>query len=181
MSSRDRRAPGTVALAVVVVLVAGLLVAGGPAAPAAAAMTRYEAERASIFHGSVDSDHPGFTGTGFVNCANEVGSHVQWSVPATTAGSVTLTFRYANGTAASRPTAIRVNGLVVATPAFPPTGAWSTWRTQVVTARLTGGGNAVRATGTTASGPPNQDSHTLGDPVGATDWAEAKVASTMAR
>jgi hypothetical protein len=30
------------------------------------ASTRYEAENATIFHGTVDADHAGFTGTGFV-------------------------------------------------------------------------------------------------------------------
>jgi unsaturated rhamnogalacturonyl hydrolase len=163
------------------VLLAGLLVAAGPARPAAAAMTRYEAERATIFHGSVDRNHMGFTGTGFVNCANEVGSYVQWGLPAAAPGRVTLTLRYANGAVRARPTAIRVNGTVVATPSFPPTGAWSIWRTQVVTATLRAGANTVRATGTTSSGPANLDSLTVGDALGATDWSEAVVESTMAR
>jgi unsaturated rhamnogalacturonyl hydrolase len=40
---------------------------------------------------------------------------------------------------------------------------------------------AERATGTTSSGPPNLDSLTVGDALGATDWSEAMVESTMAR
>jgi unsaturated rhamnogalacturonyl hydrolase len=163
---------------VVVILLAGLVVAGVP--PAVAAMTRYEAEQAAIFHGTVDRNHPGFTGTGFVNCANEVGSYVQWALPAA-AGRVTLTFRYANGASRERPTAIWVNGTVVVTPSFQPTGAWSTWRTQIVTATLGTGANTVRATATTSNGPPNLDSLTVGDAQGATDWSEAIVESTMAR
>ena len=45
---------------------------------------RYEAESATIFHGVVESNWPGFTGTGFVNYANEVGSYVQFALNAPT-------------------------------------------------------------------------------------------------
>ncbi len=74
------------------------------ATPALAATgTLYEAENATIFHGTVDSDHTGFTGTGFVNYANEVGSYVEFTVSVPAAMTVALTFRYANGTTTSRP------------------------------------------------------------------------------
>jgi hypothetical protein len=38
------------------------------------------------------------------------GSFVQWTVSAGTAGSATLSFRFANGTTANRPMDITVNG-----------------------------------------------------------------------
>ena len=72
-------------------------------------VTRYEAENATIGQGTVDSDHAGYSGIGFVNYANVVGSHVQWSVTASQAGAATLTFRYANGTTANRPLDVAVN------------------------------------------------------------------------
>lgn len=122
------------------------------------ATNRFEAEQATIFHGTVDSDHPGFTGTGFVNNTNEIGSFVEWAVNAPAAGTAILTFRFANGTAADRPTSISVNGTVIAAGAsFPGNGNWDGWQTKPVTATLAAGTNTIRATGTTAAGGPNLD------------------------
>ncbi|MFD1538124.1 glycosyl hydrolase family 28 protein [Nonomuraea guangzhouensis] len=117
-----------------------------------------EAEDATISQGVVESNHAGFSGTGFVNGDNVVGSYVQWSAPAEQAGNATLTFRYANGTTTNRPMDITVNGVLVADElAFPPTGAWTTWQSVTVTAPLNAGANTVRATSTTAGGGPNLD------------------------
>ena len=117
-----------------------------------------EAEDATISQGVVESNHAGFSGTGFVNGDNVVGSYVEWNAPAEQAGNTTLTFRYANGTTTNRPMDITVNGVLVADElAFPPTGAWTTWQSVTVTAPLNAGANAVRATSTTAGGGPNLD------------------------
>ncbi len=43
---------------------------------------RYEAESATISQGTVDSNHAGFSGAGFVNYANAAGSYVEFSVNA---------------------------------------------------------------------------------------------------
>jgi unsaturated rhamnogalacturonyl hydrolase len=131
----------------------------------------------------VDSNHTGFTGTGFVNGANEVGSFVEWNVGSATAHQVTLTVRYANGTTANRPATVAVNGTVVATPGFAATGAWTTWRTVAVTASLASGANTIRVAATTANGPANLDSLTVDDggPAPGPDWSVEMVNSTMAR
>ncbi len=143
----------------------------------------YQAEDATISQGVVESNWAGFTGTGFVNYNNVVGSYVEFAVNAAAAGSMTLAFRYANGSTANRPMDITVNGVLVADElAFNPTGAWSTWQTRSVTATLNAGTNTVRATATTASGGPNLDSLTVSsDGGGGTDWSVAMVESTMAR
>ena len=60
--------------------------------------------------GLVESNHAGFTGTGFVNYNNVVGSYVEWTVTAATPGNVGFEIRYANGTTANRPMDISVNG-----------------------------------------------------------------------
>jgi hypothetical protein len=118
----------------------------------------YEAENATIFHGTVESNWSGYTGTGFVNTANEVGSYVQWSVNAASAGTATLTFRYANGTTTSRPMDITVNGVLIAGGlSFIPTPAWNDWDTRTVVTDLRAGTNTIRATATTANGGPNLD------------------------
>jgi len=120
--------------------------------------TDYQAEDALISQGVVESNHVGFTGTGFVNGDNVVGSYVEWTVNAATAGNYQLAFRYANGTTIDRPSDITVNGQPAA-PAlsFPGTGAWTTWVEKSITASLIVGANKVRATATTVNGNPNLD------------------------
>jgi beta-galactosidase GanA len=119
---------------------------------------RYEAENATISQGVVESNWPGFSGTGFVNYDNLVGSYVQWTVNAASAGPATLRIRHANGSTANRPMDITVDGTLAADDlAFPPTGAWSTWQTVTATVTLNVGANTIRATATTASGGPNID------------------------
>jgi len=127
-------------------------------APAPPPPARYEAENATISQGVVESNWPGFSGTGFVNYDNLVGSYVQWTVNAASAGPATLRIRHANGSTANRPMDITVDGTLAADDlAFPPTGAWSTWQTVTATVTLNAGANTIRATATTASGGPNVD------------------------
>jgi hypothetical protein len=128
-----------------------------PSPPAPPQTVRYEAEAATISQGRVETNHAGFSGSGFVDGVNVAGSFVQWSATVPASGSATLKFRFANGTAAGRPAAITVNGVTVQTLTFPSTGSWDTWQTVTVTATLTAGANTVRAAGTTADGPPNLD------------------------
>jgi alpha-galactosidase len=120
--------------------------------------TRYEAENATISQGTVDSDHDGFSGTGFVNYTNVAGSFVQFGVTATQTGPATLVFDFANGTTTDRPMDITVNGTLVAhNLSFPPTGAFTLWSTTILGANLNAGTNTIRATATTANGGPNLD------------------------
>jgi endoglucanase len=135
-----------------------------PATPAVAdgvsalAVTEYQAESATITQGLVESNHAGFTGSGFVNVDNAVGSAVEFTVTASTAGAATLSFRYANGTAVVRPVDVTVNGaLAVDELAFGSTGVWTTWSTKTASVQLAAGVNKIKATSTTANGGPNFD------------------------
>src|SRR6266536_99424 len=89
-----------------VLLVVGLLSAG----PVASAdQARYEAEQATIINGAVASNHPGFTGTGFVDTTNAVGAAVEFTVSVAEANPAeTLVFRYANGSTTDRPATLTV-------------------------------------------------------------------------
>jgi glucose/arabinose dehydrogenase len=149
----------TVLSGLAALLMAGLTTTatGGPAAAAAAV---YEAEQATISGGVVESNHTGFTGSGFVNSDNAVGAAVEFTVGSAAAGTRLLAFRYANGTSTSRPATITVNGTVRAEPQFPGTGGWTTWRTQTISAPLNSGANTVRIAATTANGLGNLDSLT---------------------
>ncbi|WP_394847025.1 cellulase family glycosylhydrolase [Pendulispora brunnea] len=125
--------------------------------------TDYEAEGASISQGVVESNHDGYSGSGFVNYDNVTGSYVQFTVNASAAGATNLTFRFANGTTTNRPMDIAVNGTVVRSGlAFNGTGAWTTWSDATISVNLAAGSNTIRATATTANGGPNLDKLTVG-------------------
>jgi hypothetical protein len=123
--------------------------------------THYEAEDATLSQASVATNHTGYTGTGFVDYVNTIGSYVQFSVTASQAGTATLTFRYANGVASgasvNRPMNLSVNGGTAVLVNYPSTGDWNTWQTATVTVNLSAGTNTIRATATTANGGPNVD------------------------
>ncbi|GAA3560470.1 PQQ-dependent sugar dehydrogenase [Kribbella ginsengisoli] len=128
---------------------------------ATAASTDYQAENATISQGVVESNHAGYTGTGFVNYDNLVGSYVEWTVTAP-AGPADVTLRYANGTTAQRPMDFTVNGVAGAVGiTFPGTGDWTSWQTKTVRLTLAAGTNKIRARATTADGGPNADKLTV--------------------
>ncbi|MFC0108480.1 PQQ-dependent sugar dehydrogenase [Kibdelosporangium aridum] len=148
-------------------------------APIANAATEHEAEDATISQGVVESNHAGFTGRGFVNYDNLVGSYVEWTVPNTSAGPADLTFRFANGTGVNRPMNITVNGVTVANnQAFNGTGAWTTWQTATVRANVPAGNLTIRATSTTVNGGPNVDKLTVSLVDGQAPSAPANLRST---
>jgi hypothetical protein len=125
---------------------------------ASAAPTRYEAENCTISAGTVDTNHLNYSGTGFVNGDNAVGNYLECTVNASNAGTATFGIRYANGTTASRPSDISVNGSVVAAAAaFDPTANWDTWATKNITASVNAGANTIRIAATTSAGNANLD------------------------
>jgi hypothetical protein len=132
----------------------GILTAG----PALAAPTRFEAENSpAVCTGTIDNNWAGFSGTGFCNGTNAVGAFAQFTVSASTAGTATLGFRFANGTTTARPASLIVNGSTVQTPSFEGTGAWNTWVTKTLTVSVNSGSNTIRLNPTTANGLPNVD------------------------
>ena len=143
-------------------LAAGAVVAGTvlvwPASTATAAPTRFEAEGSSATcTGTIDSNWPGFSGSGFCNGTNATGAFVQFTVGASTSGTATLGIRFANGTTTARPANLIVNGSTVQTPSFEGTGAWSTWVTRTLTVSVNAGSNTIRLNPTTSNGLPNLD------------------------
>jgi Fungal chitosanase of glycosyl hydrolase group 75/Carbohydrate binding module (family 35) len=122
----------------------------------------FEAETGTLSAGGTfDSNHLGFTGTGFANTANAVGAFVDIPVTAAAAGTKTLSFRYSDGTTVARPATISVNGTSRGTLNFPITANWDTWATASISVPLTAGTNTIRVTGTTAVGAANIDSVTV--------------------
>ncbi|MEA5363405.1 carbohydrate-binding protein [Amycolatopsis sp., V23-08] len=136
--------------------------ADGTAGPGPGTPADYQAEDATITSGVAESNHAGFTGTGFVNYDNATGSAVEFSVDAAAAGSTNVVLRYANGTTVNRPMDVSVNGTKVASAlAFGGTGNWDTWQTVTIPVTLTAGTNKIKTTATTANGGPNVDKITV--------------------
>ena len=114
---------------------------------------RYQAEHGVLGGGaSVDSNHAGFTGTGFVNFPVSGGSLQFDNVDGGAGGSATLTIRFANGSGSGRTGRLVVNGVGqnITTPA---TSSWTTWQA------MTGDAPVDRRQPATRSGsrPPGQD------------------------
>ncbi|MFG6201576.1 carbohydrate-binding protein [Nonomuraea sp. JJY05] len=153
---------------------AGVVMAAGPSVAA----TRYEAETApaATCDGAIESNHAGYSGSGFCNGDNAVGAAAQFTVNASAAGTVTIAIRYANGATANRPADVLVNGTAAqAGMPFEPTGAWTTWVTKTLTVTVNAGDNTIRLSPTTADGLPNIDYLDLGtdgtpDPGKITVW-----------
>jgi len=124
-----------------------------------AVVVHYQAEDCTISQGAVESEHAGFTGTGYVNTVNAVGPYIDCTV---TGPATSLAVRFANGTTTSRPMALTVDGTSAGTVNFPGTGAWSTWGTATVPLSLDEGSHTIRLTATTSDGGPNLDRLTLG-------------------
>jgi len=142
-------------------ILAGTLLAATillPAGAATAAPTRYEAENApATCDGTIDSNHAGFSGTGFCNGRNATGAAAQFTVVASVGTAAMLVVRYANGTTTNRPATVIVNGSTLTTTQFAPTGAWTTWTSTVLSFNAVNGNNTIRFSPTTANGLPNID------------------------
>jgi hypothetical protein len=126
---------------------------------------RYEAETApAVCQGTIDSNHGGYSGSGFCNGNGAIGAYAQFTVNASAAGTATLGVRFANGhsSGAARPANLIINGSTVATVTFEPTGAWTTWSTKTLTVPLNADNNTIRLDPTTAAGLPNIDHLDLG-------------------
>ncbi|MEO6082416.1 MAG: carbohydrate-binding protein [Umezawaea sp.] len=128
-----------------------------PAAPGPVT-ARFEAETSpAVCSGTVDSNWPGYSGSGFCNATNTFGAYSQFTVTSSTAGSATVVVRFANGSTAARPAVVLVNGTRVASVSFEVTGNWSAWFSRTLTIPLPAGSSAIQFTPVTQEGLPNID------------------------
>lgn len=108
--------------------------------------------------GTVDSDNAGYTGTGFSNVTNAVGSGINWRVSVPSAGTYTISWRYANGGGSDRPGSLLINGATsVASISFPATTDWTTWTTAQTVVSLNAGTTDIRLQATGSGGLANID------------------------
>jgi uncharacterized protein YegP (UPF0339 family) len=124
---------------------------------------RYEAETAALTGTAVNTNHAGYTGSGFVDQFASANDAVTFTVTAPESGDYSLVFRYGNGgTTATRN--IYVDGVLQNTVFFEGQGSWDTWSHKTWTqVNLTAGTHTVKVAYDAAnSGAVNLDSLTLG-------------------
>lgn len=119
---------------------------------------KYEAENGVFNKTVLESTHEGFSGKGYANLDNEVGSSVTLSVVAADEGDKDVKIVFANGSTANRPVSVAVNGKVqVESVDFESTGAWESWDSSTVTLRLPAGASTITIASLTKDGGPNID------------------------
>jgi hypothetical protein len=107
----------------------------------------YEAETAGLSGGAgVNTDHTGYSGTGFVDGYWTQGATTSFTVSAAAAGTHNLGLRYSNGpdpVAGTKTVSLYVNGTKVKQVSLASTGNWDTWATHTEAVPLTAGNNTV--------------------------------------
>ncbi len=113
-----------------------------------------EAENAVLSGAVGASNHPGYTGTGFVDYINPDGDYIEWTVDVVASGAYNFSLRFAHGGAYDRTLSITIDGEVVRTQTFRPTYNWQSWSYQGgAPVYLSAGTHKIRATATGQSGP----------------------------
>jgi hypothetical protein len=106
----------------------------------------YEAENATRSSGlTVMSDHPGYSGTGFVANYGNPGDTVTFTVTAPETRRYSLVFRYGNGAAGDATRTVKVDGNAIGRVTMPTDGNWNNWHfdADIVTPTLSAGTHTV--------------------------------------
>lgn len=106
----------------------------------------YEAEGGQLIDGtSVAANHLSYSGTGFVQGWEDVGSTDTMTVSCDSTANYALTVRYAAGAGIDRTLSLYVNGQKVSQLYLPATGAsnWDEWGVATVNAALNQGDNTI--------------------------------------
>ncbi|MCE5187446.1 MAG: carbohydrate-binding protein [Planctomycetaceae bacterium] len=106
--------------------------------------------------GTIENTYAGYTGSGYANPDESVGSGVNWRADLDSSAVKAFTFRYA--CADNRTADLIVNGEIVAAQIqFPSTGSWSAWDFVTVYASTDSGVSGVRLQSSLEAGLPNID------------------------
>ena len=124
------------------------------------ASTRYEAEDAGRAGGAnVQTEHAGYSGTGYVAGMETVGAEVTFTVEADEAGDHALALGYANGPhpapGLTKTLDLAVNDGPAEAITFANTGAWNSWSTSTETVALEAGTNTISYTVPSGDGQTN--------------------------
>lgn len=114
--------------------------------------TAYEAEQAD-FTGKVDTQHTGFTGSGFIDFLAGGENQITFTVCNQQAGVQTAKLRYAFAKDENRTAALYVNDIFVQNVDFPRTPTFTDWTEAIVSVNLNAGVNKIKLTWETTDGP----------------------------
>ena len=112
----------------------------------------------------VATNHPGYLGTGFADYPTTTGTNVKitWQVDVSSAGSYDVDIRYANGSSATRPLRLYVNGSAIQVVNFGNLANWDTWGVETVTSvAFNQGNNTIELVADAGSIGPNIDRLTI--------------------
>ena len=117
--------------------------------------TRYEAEEASLSGVRPATNHTGFSGTGFADYINSTEDYIEWTVDVPATSPYHLYASYANGSTAPRDLQVYVDGQLLSTVTFTPTGGWSNWSYRKLgrSVLLPAGKHRIRLVAAGSSGP----------------------------
>ncbi|MEV6079587.1 family 16 glycoside hydrolase [Streptomyces sp. NPDC052069] len=109
--------------------------------------TQYEAEEATLTGGAgFNTDHPGYSGSGFVDKYGAEGASTTFEVDAAKAGTYDVGLRYSNGPnpfTGTKSLSVYVNGAKVRQTSLLSTVDWDTWSTRNEPLPLRAGRNTV--------------------------------------
>ena len=114
------------------------------ATPTPTSGNKYEAENASLSGGAgVNTNHTGYSGTGFVDGYWNAGATTTFTVNTASAGNYNVTLRYANATSITRTVTIYVNSAKIRQTSLANLANWDTWGDLVETLTLNSGNNTI--------------------------------------
>ncbi len=119
---------------------------GNFAAPqtASAADIQLEAEQAPLSGGlQVNTNHPGYTGSGFLDGYWNFGGTVTFTVNVPASGNYKVTARYGNAAYNPATLSLIVNGTKIKQTSLPLLADWDTWGNQTETVALYAGVNTI--------------------------------------
>ncbi|QUL57848.1 discoidin domain-containing protein [Paenibacillus tritici] len=104
----------------------------------------YEAEAAALSGGAkVNTDHSGYSGTGFVDGYLTQGPNTTFTVSVSAAGTRNVTLKYANASGSDKTLSIYVNGVKLRQTTLPNLANWDTWSTKAEALPLNSGSNTI--------------------------------------
>ncbi|MFD3658195.1 family 16 glycoside hydrolase [Streptomyces sp. NPDC058620] len=107
----------------------------------------YEAEEATLTGGaSFNTDHPGYSGGGFVDGYGTEGASTTFDVDVDAAGTYDVGLRYSNGPnpfTGTKSVSVYVNGTKIKQTSLLSTRDWDTWSTQTEQLALRAGSNRI--------------------------------------
>jgi alpha-glucosidase (family GH31 glycosyl hydrolase) len=103
----------------------------------------YGAEYASGLGTTVNTNHPGYTGTGFVDHFDTAGNSLSFGVNVDAAAGYALRVRYANGLGALATRDLYVDGSKAGTLNMPPLVSWDVWAEASLVTSLDAGPHTI--------------------------------------